>query len=98
MPSWRAASWAVIWPVLTCSIRSGLGFGMAGASVPLSRLQFADEVGSELLVKVRWDAGLKPGGFALVIALDDLGDFVEPSDDPRVPVGHGQFHELADRS
>ena len=60
-------------------------------------MELADEVGCEFVVKMRGDARLETRLIAGVIALDDLGDFVQAGNDPGFVVGDGQFHELANR-
>lgn len=65
------------------------------ADTHLRRLQFLDHEWCKFLSQVRWDAGFEARGFAVVIPLHHLANFVKPRDDSSPVMRHGKFHEFA---
>ena len=53
------------------------------------QLQLAHEERRELVAEVRRDAGFKAGRRAVVVALDDVTDFMQPGDNARLLVRNG---------
>jgi hypothetical protein len=67
-----------------------------GEAVPASRgLQLADDVRGKLLAHMRRNTRFEAGSFPFVIALDHLSHLMEPRDDARLVVWHGQLDEIA---
>ena len=62
----------------------------------LGPLQVAYQERSEFLVEMRRNAHFEARGLAVIPALDDMPNFMEPSDDFSTVVRDGEFQELTD--